>query len=82
MFQSLVRELNREMAGDLGQFAWYLERHIEMDGEDHGPLSLKMVADLCGEDSALWKEATQVAEDATLARVKLWDGILKQMQQS
>jgi hypothetical protein len=80
MFQSLVRDLNREMDGDLAQFMWYLERHIEVDGEDHGPLSLQMVAELCGDDPALWKESLQAAEDAIRARLALWDGILEQIQ--
>ena len=82
MFRSLVRDLNGEMAGDLSQFLWYLERHIEVDGEEHGPLSLRMVADLCGEDPALWAEATTAAEDALKARLALWDGILEEIQAS
>ncbi len=78
MFRSLVRDLNREMGGDLTQFVWYLERHIEVDGDDHGPLSLRMVADLCGTEQRLWEEAAQAAEDALRARLSLWDGILAQ----
>jgi DUF3050 family protein len=54
MFRSLVRQLNQEMSGELDQFVWYLERHIEVDGGDHGPLSLKMVADLC-DDDRIWR---------------------------
>ena len=81
MFRSLVRDLNREMSGDLSQFVWYLERHIEVDGEEHGPLSLRMVADLCGENPALWEEAAQAAEGAIEARLALWDGILQKIQQ-
>ena len=46
MFRGFVRELNGESSGMLDTFVWYLERHIEVDGEDHGPLSLQMVADL------------------------------------
>jgi hypothetical protein len=80
MFRALVKELNREMGGDLAQFIWYLERHIEVDGHDHGPLSLRMVADLCGENPNLWEEAAQAAEDAVRARLSLWDGILLQLQ--
>ena len=80
MFRSLVRHMNQRMGGGLDQFVWYLERHIEVDGEDHGPLSLKMVADLCGDDPALWEHATQSAEDALRARLKLWDGVLAQIQ--
>jgi len=80
MFRALVRDLNREMKGDLSQFVWYLERHIEVDGEDHGPLSLQMVADLCGTDPDLWEDAAQAAEAAICERLKLWDGILQQIK--
>jgi hypothetical protein len=79
MFRALVRDLNHQMSGDLAQFVWYLERHIEVDGEDHGPLSLRMVADLCGADPTLWDEASLAAEQAIQARLALWDGILAQL---
>jgi hypothetical protein len=82
MFRLLVRQLNQEMCGELDQFVWYLERHIEVDGDDHGPLSLKMVADLCGDNPALWEEASQAAEEALRARFRLWDGVLTQMEAS
>ncbi len=82
MFRSLVRDLNHRMGGDLSQFVWYLERHIEVDGEEHGPLSLRMVADLCGTDPGLWDEAATAAENAIKARLALWDGILEQIQAS
>jgi hypothetical protein len=76
MFRSLVRDLNARQGGRFAKFQWYLERHIEVDGEDHGPLSLRMVADLCGDDARLWSEAAMAAEEALLARIALWDGIL------
>lgn len=79
MFRSFVRDLNAEMEGQFSKFVWYLERHIEVDGEDHGPLSLKMVADLCGENQKLWEEAAEAAESALAARITLWDGILEQL---
>lgn len=82
MFRSLVRQLNQEMCGELDKFVWYLERHIEVDGDDHGPLSLKMVADLCGENPVLWEEASQAAEEALRARLRLWDGVLIQIKES
>ena len=82
MFRELVRDLNRESSGELSKFVWYLERHIEVDGEDHGPLSLRMVSDLCGEDVGLWEEAAAAAEVAIEARLGLWDGILAGMRQS
>jgi hypothetical protein len=82
LFRSLVRHLSHETSGELDQFVWYLERHIEVDGDDHGPLSLKMVADLCGDDLALWEDASEAAEQALGARLRLWDGVLKQIAES
>ena len=79
MFRSLVRDLNHQMSGDLSQFLWYLERHIEVDGDDHGPLSLRLVSDLCGNNPALWEEAATAADAAIQARLALWDGILTQI---
>ncbi len=75
MFRALVRDLNERNAGSLGTFIWYLERHIEVDGEDHGPLSLRMVADVCGTDEQRWAEAADAAETALSARLALWDAI-------
>ena len=77
IFRELVRDLNEKQPGRFGKFIWYLERHIEVDGEDHGPLSLRMVADLCGGDPELWEDAAAAAETAIEARLALWDGILE-----
>ena len=79
MFRELVREWNERNHGSLDTFVWYLERHIEVDGEDHGPLSLRMVADLCGDSAALWEEAACAAEAAIEARLALWDGVLQSL---
>ena len=79
IFRSLVRELDAK-SGKLAKFVWYLERHIEVDGEDHGPLALRMVADLCGESEKSWAEAAEAAEAAIEARIRLWDGILARIE--
>lgn len=76
MFRALVRDLNERNAGSFATFIWYLERHIEVDGEDHGPLSLRMVADICGDEQRKWLEAADAAEAALAARLRLWDSIL------
>lgn len=54
----------------------YLERHIDMDGGDHGPLSLQLLAGLCGDDQLFWDESTTAAIAALQARNRLWDGIV------
>jgi hypothetical protein len=70
MFRKLAREFDDEDSGRFSKFMWYLERHIEVDEQDHGPLALRMVADLCGRG----------AEAAILARIALWDGILVEVE--
>ena len=79
MFRALVRDLNERNSGSLDTFIWYLERHIEVDGEDHGPLSLRMVSDICGVDPTKWDEAASAAEEALGARIGLWDAIYSEI---
>lgn len=75
MFKGFVRDLNRDLAGQLETFIWYLERHIKVDGEEHGPMALRMIAELCGDDPIKWAEAEQAAIFALESRLRLWDGI-------
>ncbi len=76
MFKGFVRDLNRQMDGAVDTFLWYLERHIEVDGEEHGPMALRMIAELCGNDAAKWAEAERAAMFALESRLRFWDGIL------
>ena len=76
MFIGIVRELAALHAGQLNTFRYYLERHIEVDGEHHSHLAMEMVSDLCGDDPIKWEEAANAAIRALEQRNALWDGIL------
>ena len=38
-------------------------------------IGLRMIAELCREDETRWREAGEAAEEALVARIRLWDGI-------
>ena len=57
------------------KFRYYLDRHIELDGDEHGPISLKMIEKLCKEDAQLWQEAEAIAVQSLEKRIALWDSI-------
>lgn len=78
MFSAIVKEYNSD--NKLDKFVYYLERHIELDGGEHGPLALQLVSDLCGDDKAKWKEVEDTAVECLIARKKLWDSIMIQLQ--
>lgn len=58
------------------QFTYYVERHIELDGDDHGPAAKRALMELAGTDPREWRAARRAAEDAITARIALWDRVL------
>ncbi|MFI9106467.1 DUF3050 domain-containing protein [Streptomyces sp. SID13666] len=79
MFDKVVA-VNRDQGNRLGSFVDYLERHIEVDGEEHTPMAMQMLADLCGDDQDKWAECEEAINGALDARVRLWDGILAEVR--
>ncbi|HEY9001642.1 MAG TPA: DUF3050 domain-containing protein [Mucilaginibacter sp.] len=76
IFIELVRKIAAAFPGRLDILKYYLERHIEVDGDHHSQLAYQMVAELCGEDEQKWQEAAEASNNALRARLQLWDGIL------
>tara|TARA_B100000767_G_C19774145_1_gene541690 strand:+ start:1537 stop:2298 length:762 start_codon:yes stop_codon:yes gene_type:complete len=79
MFIEIVKKLSGEKEIEAELLIYYLERHIELDADEHGPMALKMIQDLCENDPVKWKEATIASEKALKMRIKLWDSILEKI---
>ncbi|MCE9625059.1 MAG: DUF3050 domain-containing protein [Deltaproteobacteria bacterium] len=75
MFHHLVAGLGQSHPERWGTFLFYLNRHIQLDGDTHGPMALQLLARICGDDAARWRQAHEAAEKALRARLRLWDFI-------
>ena len=75
MFHKLLEQLYAEIPNKVSTFKYYIERHIEVDGDHHSHLAIEMVSELCGHDDQKWKEAEQAARQALELRYGLWDAI-------
>jgi hypothetical protein len=75
MFDKVVA-VNRVQGNRLETFVDYLERHIQVDSEEHTPMAMQMLADLCGDDDQKWRQCETTVNTALIARTRLWDGIL------
>lgn len=78
MFSRLVPKIK---ASDLpvDDVVYYLERHIELDGDEHGALARGLVEALIGDSETKLTEAIAAATKAIEARIELWNGILAEI---
>jgi hypothetical protein len=81
MFTRVVQNLAEAAPAEWSKFLFYLNRHIEIDGERHGPISHALLSKVCGDDEHLWREAEESVRRALGARLALWDGILSEIEQ-
>ncbi|MCP4097148.1 MAG: DUF3050 domain-containing protein [Planctomycetaceae bacterium] len=75
IFEKIVDRLNLRSHGKLDNFRYYLNRHIELDADEHGPMAERMVESICGSSTVNWHVAELAAKDALQARLCLWDGM-------
>ena len=75
MFTEILRNFQSNFPEtDLSELIYYFERHIELDADEHGPMAMQMITDLC-ETETHWKEVEAISIDALEKRIGLWNAI-------
>jgi len=80
MFTEILRNFQANFPEtDLSKLIYYFERHIELDADEHGPMAMKMITELCGTDAQKWSDVEEVSKLALEKRIGLWDAIEEQL---
>ena len=82
MFRRLVKTLygaNCENH-DLRHFIYYIDRHIELDGDSHGPKGKELLEDLLKNSPDKAQRAMRAACSSIEARIAFWNGTLNKLR--
>lgn len=74
MFQQLLGRLEAQGLA-APRFGYYLQRHIELDGDSHGPMGEQLLDRLIAGDAGRAQQAEAAARRAIQARIELWTGL-------
>jgi hypothetical protein len=76
MFRALVAKLDASSPGRFSLLCQYLERHVDVDEEDHAPMARALLVNTCASSDSRWHQAETAAQQSLEARIRLWDGVL------
>jgi hypothetical protein len=80
MFTAILKKFQANFPDvDLSKLIYYFERHIELDADEHGPMAMKMIDELCGNDDKKWHDVETVSILALEKRIGLWNAIEEQI---
>jgi hypothetical protein len=61
-------------------FVYYLKRHIEVDGGEHGPAARAILDNAIAGDQRLQARVLTAAHESIQARIRFWDGLLASLR--
>ena len=74
MYMNMVQQLGITETEAPKFYAW-LKRHIEVDSEDHGPSSVRLVELLCQGDATKFNEAEAAGHKAIDDKIAFWNSV-------
>jgi hypothetical protein len=83
MFSRLQKTLAgaRYDKASLRHFIYYIERHIELDGDSHGPMGQELLEGLVADSPERDERALRAACNSIEARIELWNGTLSTLRE-
>ncbi|PSR20630.1 MAG: antimetabolite toxin biosynthesis protein MgoB [Sulfobacillus acidophilus] len=78
MFSALMRDWQLQ-GRPVDRFVYYLERHIEVDGDRHGPMVQRLLEDLCSHHDQWAGDVDRIARSVMEQRLSLWNAIDDQL---
>jgi len=79
MFKALLKKIGISKK-EAPTFHYYLERHIHLDEGFHGPLSMRLLEQMCQSSNDKIQEAKKAAQEALQARITFWDGVVLKLK--
>ncbi len=80
MFISIINEIHKNFPNEISIFKYYIERHIEVDGDHHSHLALQMTNNLCNNNEQFWQAAEKATIQSLQKRMLLWDGVYNKLK--
>ena len=82
MFRRLLRTHIDAKHNDarMRHFVYYIDRHIELDGDSHGPLGRELLESLLAKSPHETERAVRAACCSIKARIELWNGTLGKLR--
>jgi Protein of unknown function (DUF3050) len=83
----MFSRLQKTLAGARGDnaslrhFIYYIERHIELDGDSHGPMGQELLEGLVAGSPEKDERALRAACNSIQARIDLWNGTLSTLRE-
>ena len=80
LFLQFVNSLEESQPGKFENLIYYFKRHIELDGDEHGPLAMRMLEKTIEAGHGSAEDALEGAEAELFKRKTLWDAVLEAVQ--